>query len=67
MLTTTICLKRYMKKDISSTIQDAIKKDWLAKLKEQLGNPNITPRQVMRVYIDKLDIMVAHLNDAMDW
>jgi hypothetical protein len=43
MLTTTICLKRYMKKDISSTIQDAIKKDWLAKLKERLGNPNITP------------------------
>jgi hypothetical protein len=49
MLATTICLECYMKKDISSTIQDAIKKEWLAKLKERLGNPNITPRQVMRV------------------
>ncbi len=67
MLATTICLKCYMKKDISSTSRDAIKKDWLAKLKERLGNPNITPQQVMHAYIDKLDIMVAHLNDAMDW
>ena len=66
MLATAICLEGYMKKDFSSIVWDAIKKDWLAKWKERLGNPDITPRQVMQVYIEELDITVAHLNDAID-
>jgi hypothetical protein len=67
MLATTICLEHYMKKDLLSTIWDAIEKDWLAKWKERLGNPDITPQQVMRAYIEELDITVAHLDDTMDW
>ncbi len=67
MLATAICLERYMKKDLLSTVWDAIKKDWLAKWKELLGNPDITSRQVMRAYIEELDITVAHLDEAMDW
>jgi hypothetical protein len=43
MLATAICLKHYMKKDLLSTVQDANEKDWLAKWKERLGNPDITP------------------------
>jgi hypothetical protein len=56
-----------MKKDISSTVRDAIKKDWLARWKERLGNPDVTSHQVMRMYVENLDIMVAHLDSEMDW
>ncbi len=50
-----------------STVWDAIEKDWLAKWKERLCNPDITPWQVMQANIEELDITVAHVNDAMDW
>jgi hypothetical protein len=56
-----------MKKDLSSTVQDAIKKDWLARWKERLGNPDVTPHQVMRTYVENLNITVAHLDSEMDW
>jgi hypothetical protein len=67
MLATAICLEQYMKKVLSSTVRDIIKKDWLARWKECLGYPDVTPCQVMRVYVENLDIMVAHLNGEMDW
>jgi hypothetical protein len=67
MLATAICLERYMKKDLSSTLCDAIEQEWLAKWKDQLGNPNSTPRQVMRTYVESLDITVAGLDEEMDW
>ena len=34
---------------------------------ERLGNPTQTPRQVLRTYVEELDITVASLGDAMDW
>jgi hypothetical protein len=66
MLATAICLERYMKKDLSSTLRDAIEQEWLAKWKDRLGNPNSTPRQVMRTYVESLDITVAGLDEEMD-
>ena len=50
-----------------STVRDAIKKDWLARWKERLGNLDVTPRQFMRAYVKNLDIRVAHLDGEMDW
>jgi hypothetical protein len=47
MLAIAICLERYMKKDLSMSLRDAIEQEWLAKWKECLGNPSSTPRQVM--------------------
>jgi hypothetical protein len=67
MLATAICLERYMKRDLSSTVRDSIEQDWLACWKERLGNPDKTPRQVLRAYVEELDITVAHLDDAMEW
>jgi hypothetical protein len=67
MLATAICLECYMKNDLSTLVQDTIERDWLAKWKERLGNPANTPRQVMRTYVEALDITVAHLNNKMDW
>ncbi len=62
-----ICLERYMKRDLSSTVWDTIKQDWVARWKECLGNPNKTPRQVLRAYVEDLDITVARLDEAMEW
>jgi hypothetical protein len=56
-----------MKKDLSPSLRDAIKQEWLKKWKEQLGNPSSTSCQVLRMYVEALDITVAGLNDEMDW
>jgi hypothetical protein len=66
MLATSICLEQCMKKDLLSTFRDAIKKDWLARWKERLGNLDVTPRQFMRAYVKNLDITVAHLDGEME-
>jgi hypothetical protein len=67
MLPTAICLEHYMKKDLSPSLRDAIKQEWLEKWKERLGNPSSNPRQVLRTYVEALDITVAKLNDKIDW
>jgi hypothetical protein len=67
MLAIAICLERYMKHDMSTTIWDSIEKEWLDRWKERLGNPSQTPRQVLRAYVEELDITVAGLDDAMEW
>ncbi len=56
-----------MKHDLSALTRDFIEKDWLTRWNERLGNPDRTLRQVMRTYVEDLNITVAHLNDEMDW
>jgi hypothetical protein len=67
MLATAICLERYMKTDLSPALRDSIEQEWLARWKERLGNPTQTPRQVLRAYVEELDITVAGLDDKMEW
>ena len=67
MLATAICLERYMKCDMLDSVRDAIKKDWLARWKDRLDNPDRTPRQVLCAYVEELDITVAGLDEAMGW
>ncbi len=67
MLATAICLERYMKHDMPNAIRDSIEKEWLTRWKERLGNPTHTPPQVLRAYVEDLDITVAGLDDAMEW
>jgi hypothetical protein len=67
MLATAICLKRYMKNDLSSTVRDTIERNWVVCWKERLGNPDVTPCQMMRTYVRDLDILVAALDEEMDW
>ncbi len=62
-----ICLERYMKNNLSPAVCNSIKRDWLARWKECLGNPAITPHQVMHTYVKELDITLARLDDEMDW
>ena len=67
MLAMAICLERYMKRDMSDLVRDAIEKDWLVHWKECFDNPDRTPRQVLRAYVEELDITVAGLDEAMEW
>ena len=67
MLATAICLERYMKQDILAPLRDSIEKEWLDRWKERLGNPTQTPRQILRAYVEDLDITVAGLDDVMEW
>jgi hypothetical protein len=67
MLATAICLERYMKHNMSPTLRNSIEKEWLDCWKERLGNPTQTPRQVLRAYVDELDITVAGLDNQMEW
>jgi hypothetical protein len=66
-LATAICLERYVKHALLASARDNIKKEWLAKWKERLGQPAATPRQVMHAYVKELDITVANLDKEMDW
>ncbi len=56
-----------MKNDMSPAIRDSIEKEWLDQWRERLGNPTNTPRQVLRAYVEDLDITVAGLDDQMEW
>jgi hypothetical protein len=56
-----------MKNDLSSAVRDTIQRDWVARWKEWLGNPDVTPPQMMRTYVQDLDILVAALDEEMDW
>jgi hypothetical protein len=67
MLATFICLKKYMKHDMSPGIWDSIEKEWLDRWKERLGNPSTTPCQVLQSYIKDLGITVVGLDAEMDW
>ena len=67
MLAMAICLERYMKRDMSDSVRDAIEKDWLARWRDRLDNPDRTPCQVLRAYVEELDITVAGLDEAMEW
>jgi hypothetical protein len=61
-----IFLERYMKHDMSASICNSIEKEWLNRWKEQLGNPTTTLRQVLRAYVEDLDITVTNLDGEMD-
>jgi hypothetical protein len=63
---TAICLERYMKNDLSTSLSDAIEQEWLEKWMDYLGNPSSTPRQILRTYVEALDITVAGLDEEMD-
>ncbi len=67
MLAMAICLGRYMKNDMSPAIHDSIKKEWLDHWQEHLGNPTATLGQVMRAYVEELDVTVSGLDEQMEW
>ena len=55
------------KRDLSDDVKDRIETDWVAHWRSAIGNPTKKPRQVMKTYLDLLDITVNDLDDQMCW
>jgi hypothetical protein len=66
MLAITLFIKKY-KRNISNEEKDKLEHNWLEHWRGALGNPSKTPRHIMRVYIDYLDISVGTLDDLIFW
>ncbi len=56
-----------MKHNMSPMLCDLIEKEWLDRWKGRLRNPTQTPCQVLRAYVDEVDITVAGLDNQMEW
>jgi hypothetical protein len=67
MLAMALCLKRYMKGHLFNAAMDSIESDWVNQWKDQLENPRRKPRQVMRTYLDDLDVSEDVLDAQFDW
>jgi hypothetical protein len=50
-----------------SGLRDSVKKEWLDRWKDRLGNPSTTSCQVLRSYVEDLGITVAGLDAEMEW
>ncbi len=66
MLTITLFIDKY-KLNISNEEKDKLEHDWLESWRGALRNPSKTPRRIMRVYIDYLDILVDALDNQICW
>jgi hypothetical protein len=67
MLAIALCLERYMKGHLSNAARDSIESDWVNQWKDQLENPCCKPRQVMRTYLDDLDMSEDVLDVQFNW
>jgi hypothetical protein len=61
-----LCLKRYMKGHLTNATWDSIVADWVNQWKDHLDNPRRKPCQVMRAYLDDLDMSVYTLDAQFD-
>jgi hypothetical protein len=52
---------------MSNANRNKIKKAWLLRWKDNLGNPSRLPCKVMKAYLDYMDILAETLDDQMDW
>ncbi len=66
MLATAICLESYMKHDMSPGLCNFVKKEWLDRWKDRLGNPSTTLRQVLQSYAEDLGITVTGLDAEVE-
>jgi hypothetical protein len=66
MLAIALFVERH-KDQLSETKKSSIEEKWIARWRNKVGQPTRTPRQVMRMYCNKLDITTEHLIEAMDW
>jgi hypothetical protein len=67
MLAMALCLKWYVKGHLTDATWDSIKADWVNQWKDRLDNPHWKPRQVMKAYVDDLDMSVDLLDAQFDW
>jgi hypothetical protein len=66
MLAMALCLKCYMKGHLSNAARDSIESNWVNQWKDRLENPCRKPCQVMRTYLDNLDMSEDVLDVQFD-
>ncbi len=66
MLAIALFVDRH-KDRLSESKKSLIEEKWIARWKDEVGQPTRTSRQVMRAYCKELDISAEHLVKAMDW
>jgi hypothetical protein len=66
MLAMALFLEKY-NRSMNNADRDKIKKTWLQRWKDYLGNPSRLPRKVMKAYLDYMDILAEMLDNQMDW
>jgi hypothetical protein len=67
MLAIALFLDKYVKHSLSDNDRCRIESKWVNRWKEQLGQPQRSPTQVMKAYCADLEISWGHLDLAMDW
>jgi hypothetical protein len=67
MLAQALFLEKYMKHLLNDATKERVETAWLNRWRLLLGNPSCTPRTVMRVYLDKMDMMVEDLDGQLCW
>ncbi len=67
MLDMALCFEHYMKGHLSDAARDSIESNWVNQWKDQLENPPRKPCQVMRTYLDNLDMSEDVLDVQFDW
>ena len=66
VLAIALFIEKY-KRDLLDDVKDKIESEWLARWHTAVGNLKRNPRQVMKTYLDLLDIMVDDLDEQMRW
>jgi hypothetical protein len=67
MLAMALFLDKYISTNISKEDRTKIEMAWLQRWKERLGNPSRMPLNVMRAYLEYMDISLETLVTQMDW
>jgi hypothetical protein len=67
MLAMAIFLDKYVKQSLSDKDKRKIESTWLRRWKDELGEPQRLPRQVMKAYCADIDMSLDHFDRAMDW
>jgi hypothetical protein len=66
MLAMATFLEKYVKQSISDEDKCKIESNWVQRWKDELGEPQRLPQQVMKAHCADLDISPDHLDFVMD-
>ncbi len=66
VLAIALFIEKY-KRDLLEDVKDKIESEWVAHWRSAIRNPKWNPRQVMKTYLDLLDITVDDLDKQMCW
>jgi hypothetical protein len=67
MLAQALYYEKYMKHSLNNATKERVDTAWLDCWRSLLRKPSRTPRTVMRIYLDKMDMRVEDLDGQLCW